>query len=380
MKLEKVTNSAKSATKRWYDDACGTALALEFVGERWALLVMRELVYGPRRFGEIRGNLPGISANVLTQRLESLEDAGIVVRRRLPSPANVQVYELTRWGLEAAPLMRGLGRWAARSPRHDPFAFMSPASAMMSLETLVDADRAARTPLTVAFRFPADGFVVRTGGAELAIIREEAADVDVTFTGDTMAMRRTVYGKAPLTVDGAGGTLAFKGDRAAAERFIDLFSLPEKAGARIDTVERVIPASRAAVWDALTDPDRLARWVSPTGMTAAVDAFDLRPGGGYRMTLTYESPRHSGKSGGGRDEVAVRFVAIEPEARLDELVDFTSDDPAFAGTMKMTWLIEPAGADTRVIVHATDVPSGIEAEAHRRGMASSLENLAAFLA
>ena len=120
MKLEKVTNSEKAAEKRWYDDACGTALALEFVGERWSLLIIRELMFGPRRFGEIKANLPGISANVLTQRLESLEDAGIVVRRRLPSPANVQVYDLTDWGREAEVAIREMGRWAARSPRHDP--------------------------------------------------------------------------------------------------------------------------------------------------------------------------------------------------------------------------------------------------------------------
>jgi DNA-binding HxlR family transcriptional regulator len=225
MKLEKVTIVANSAAKRWYDDACGTALALEFVGERWALLVMRELVFGPRRFGEIKANLPGISANVLTQRLESLEDAGILVRRKLPSPANVQVYELTEWGHEAAPVMRDLGRWAARSPRHNPLAFMSPASAMMSLETLVDAERATQTALAMAFHFPADRFVVRTGPEGLRVTRGEAKDVDATFTGDTMAMRHTIYGKVPL---GGETGLACEGDHEAARRFIDLFKLPEK--------------------------------------------------------------------------------------------------------------------------------------------------------
>lgn len=225
MKLEKITEEPKLAQKRWYDDACGTALALEFVGERWALLVMRELVYGPRRFGEIRNNLPGISANVLTQRLESLEDAGIVVRRKLPSPANVQVYELTEWGHEAAPLMRDLGRWAARSPRHDPLAFMSAASAMMSLETLVDPLRVGESELMIGFHFPSDRFVVRTGVAGLIVTRGESDAADVTFTGDTMAMRVTIYGKAPL---GTGGLVA-DGDMAKAQRFIDLFTLPEKA-------------------------------------------------------------------------------------------------------------------------------------------------------
>lgn len=232
MKLDKVTKTKSSRDeanmKRWYDDACGTAFALEFIGERWALLVMRELMFGPRRFGEIKANLPGISANVLTQRLEGLEAADILVRRRLSSPANVQVYELTPWGLDAGPLIRDLGRWAARSPRHDPMLFMSPASAMMSLQTLVDHTRVTEVDLTVAFRFPADHFVARTGATGLTIARGETDDAVVTFTGDTMAMRHTIYGKAPLTREGEGGTLAVNGDFSAARTFVDLFALPEK--------------------------------------------------------------------------------------------------------------------------------------------------------
>lgn len=225
MKLEKVTNSEKSATKRWYDDACGTALALEFIGERWSLLIMRELMYGPRRFGEIKANLSGISANVLTQRLEGLEAAAIVVRRRLPSPANVQVYDLTDWGRESGPVMRLMGHWAARSPRHDPMAFMSAASAMMSLETLLDTERAADTAMTVAFRFPNDAFVAQVADGRIATRRGETDTADVTFTGDTMAMRRTIYGKEGFDRD---GILTVAGDYTLAQTFVDLFALPEK--------------------------------------------------------------------------------------------------------------------------------------------------------
>ena len=227
MKLEKVTSTGKAVEKRWYDDACGTALALEFVGERWSLLVIRELMFGPRRFGEIKANLPGISANVLTQRLESLEGAGIVVRRRLPSPANVQVYDLTDWGREAEVAIREMGRWAARSPRHDPFAFMSTASAMISLRTLIDPVAASALTATVAFRFPADGFVATLAAGALAIVRGETANADVTFTGDTMALRRTFYGKEGFDRE---GLLQVVGDRVLAERFVDLFRLPEKIG------------------------------------------------------------------------------------------------------------------------------------------------------
>lgn len=202
---------------------------------------MRELMFGPRRFGALKATLPGISANVLTQRLEGLEQNGILTRYRLPSPANVQVYDLTAWGRESESIMRDLGRWAARSPRHDPMLYMSPASAMISLRTLIDRDRAVGEAMTIAFRFPDDAFVARLGvagldvagpgGGDLAIVRGETDDADVTFTGDTMAMRVTVYGKAPLSRDGDGGTLAVSGDLDVARRFVDLFALPEKVDA-----------------------------------------------------------------------------------------------------------------------------------------------------
>ncbi|MBA3577769.1 MAG: helix-turn-helix transcriptional regulator, partial [Sphingomonas sp.] len=101
MTLQKITIPRKGEARRGYGDACGTAHALELIGERWALLVLRELMLGPRRFTELKAELPGISANVLTQRLAELEERGLVRRTRLPPPASVQVYEATRWGLEA---------------------------------------------------------------------------------------------------------------------------------------------------------------------------------------------------------------------------------------------------------------------------------------
>ncbi|HYJ29191.1 MAG TPA: helix-turn-helix domain-containing protein, partial [Allosphingosinicella sp.] len=125
MKLQRTTDSGP---KRRYDDACGAAHALDLAGERWALLVMRELMLGPKRFTDLRADLPGISANVLTQRLEGLESAGVLARRRLPPPAPAQVYELTPWGYEAEPIFQVLGRWAARSPSHDPSLPLSAAS------------------------------------------------------------------------------------------------------------------------------------------------------------------------------------------------------------------------------------------------------------
>ena len=141
MKLEKMTETARVAEKRWYDDACGTALAMELVGERWSLLIVRELMFGPRRFGELRAGLPGISANVLTQRLAGMEQVGILARRKLPPPASVQVYELTEWGYRSEVAIQELGRWAVQSPLHDATLPFSAASAMLSFRTMIDRTR-----------------------------------------------------------------------------------------------------------------------------------------------------------------------------------------------------------------------------------------------
>ena len=110
MQLDKVTKTRQIEDKRRYDDACGLAHALDLVGERWALLVLRELMFGPRRFSGLRRDLPGISANVLSQRLMELEQRGLVRRTQLAPPASVQVYEATEWGLEAAPVSTELHR------------------------------------------------------------------------------------------------------------------------------------------------------------------------------------------------------------------------------------------------------------------------------
>src|ERR1700740_2126113 len=138
MELEKITRASKTAEKRWYDDACGTALAMELVGERWSLLIVRELMFGPRRFSELRRTLAGISANVLTQRLQGLEDAGVLPRQELPPPASVQVYALPPWGYRSETAIQELGRWAVQSPRHDTTLPLSAASLMLSFRTMID--------------------------------------------------------------------------------------------------------------------------------------------------------------------------------------------------------------------------------------------------
>ncbi|WP_448501788.1 winged helix-turn-helix transcriptional regulator [Sphingomonas sp.] len=222
-----MTSGDAVATERWYDDACGTAMALEIFGERWSLLVMRELMLGPRRFGELKAQLGGISANVLTQRLDSLQRSGVLTRQRLPPPANVQVYELTPWGYEVEPVLQAMGRWATRSPLHDPMLPLSPVSAMLSLRTMLPENRPP-LGMTLAFRFPGDAFVGRLDGDGLAIERGETDGADVTFETDPTTFALLVYGKRPFEDAEAGGTLTLTGDRRLAQAFVDLFALPPK--------------------------------------------------------------------------------------------------------------------------------------------------------
>lgn len=224
MKSEKVTKFRQSEEKRRYDDACGLAHALELVGERWAMLVLRELAYGPRRFSELRADLQGISANVLTQRLTELEARGLVRKVKLPPPASVQVYQATDWGLEAIPVIASLGRWAARSPAHDPQQPMSHVSLIMSLQTLLSPALADGMRARIGFRLGDASYVATLEDGRLDIERGEVVDCDVEFTGTSSEVAAVIHGGAPLN------TIDIKGDLALAKRFITLFPLPPKVG------------------------------------------------------------------------------------------------------------------------------------------------------
>ncbi|MFL5816934.1 MAG: SRPBCC family protein [Conexibacter sp.] len=151
--------------------------------------------------------------------------------------------------------------------------------------------------------------------------------------------------------------------------------------ARTDVASRVIPASPETVFAALVDPDALRAWLPPDGMSGRFERFDARPGGSYRLILTYaDGSSARGKATADTDVVEARFVAIVPGARVVQAVDFVSDDSAFSGTMTMTWEVAPVEGGTRVEIRADDVPAGISAEDHAAGLASSLRNLAAYVA
>ena len=223
MELENITIVGRTDEKRRYDDACAAAHGMDLIGERWSMPLIRELLLGPRRFGDLKTSLNGISANVLSQRLEGLEMAGVLLRRKLPPPASVQVYELTPWGYEAAPIFQALGRWAVRSPRHDPMRPFSPVSLMLSLRTMLNAQAAgnlaARIQLGMAGEYY---FWIREMG-EVRIGRGEIDLPDLIIRGSPSDIAGYVYAGAPLS------SIEIEGDAKLAARLPSLFPMPPKA-------------------------------------------------------------------------------------------------------------------------------------------------------
>ena len=229
MKLEKVTDMRSEGVKRRYDDACAATHGMDIIGERWALPIMRELMLGPRRFGELRRSLPAISANVLTQRLGDLEDAGIVRRSKLPPPASVQVYGLTEWGQQAGPVFQALGRWAARSPLHDPTRPFSPVSLLLSLRTMIDVERAGDLVARLGFRFGDEDFHWTIDHGAVALGRGLPTNPHVVFGGEPGGVAALVYAGVPAEALEAEGKLTVEGDRTLAARLRDFFPMPDKA-------------------------------------------------------------------------------------------------------------------------------------------------------
>jgi DNA-binding HxlR family transcriptional regulator len=192
------------------------------VGERWSMLVLRELAYGPRRFSELKADLQGISANVLTQRLNELEARQLVRKIKLPPPASVQVYEATEWGHEAVPLIASLGRWAARSPCHDPTLPMSHVSIIMSLQTLLSPALAGNLDARIGFRLGDADYTTHIHDGRLDVRRGECEDCDLIFTGSPTDVAAVIHGGAPFDL------IKVEGDLDLARRFVKLFPLPPK--------------------------------------------------------------------------------------------------------------------------------------------------------
>lgn len=213
---------------RSYEEGCIAAHALDLIGDRWALLVVRELMLGPRRFGALRRGMPGISANILTRRLTELETQGILTRRMLPPPADLAVYELTAAGLALWPVLRALCLWGAAQPGHDPRQFISPAALMLSMA----ATWVAGAPdLSAGFDLAGDSFRVTIAAGRYHVARAAAEGADLQFGGTPNALAAVIYGPVPLAGHVAAGTLAFAGPVDLGQRFIDGFALRREPAA-----------------------------------------------------------------------------------------------------------------------------------------------------
>lgn len=217
------------ATLRTYDDGCAAAHALDLVGERWALLVVRELLLGPKRFTDLRAGIPKASPNVLAQRLRELERAGVVRRRKLPPPAASRVYELTEWGEELEPVVISLGRWGARSPSRPCDAKLGVDSLILSFRTMFDPRAADGLKASYELRLGENRFRAVVVDGRFKIARGGAEQPDATIETDAGTLAALVYDGRQLAEAVRSGDLKIEGDESAVERFLGLFYLPEPA-------------------------------------------------------------------------------------------------------------------------------------------------------
>jgi DNA-binding HxlR family transcriptional regulator len=215
-------------TKRSYGEACRFAHALDLVGERWALLVVRELLLGPKRFTDLRTGLPHASSNILSERLRDLEQGGVIQRRKLPPPAASVVYELTEWGRELEPVVTKLGAWGARSPFPPDSEEIGPDSIVLALRSLFDAAAAADLSATYELRIGEQRFRVEIANGELDLNRGRATDPDVSLTApDAPTLAAVLTDQLPLDDALVSGAVQIEGGKQAAKRFLRLFPMPE---------------------------------------------------------------------------------------------------------------------------------------------------------
>jgi DNA-binding HxlR family transcriptional regulator len=200
-------------TRTTIEDGCGIAHSQQLLGQRWALLVVRELLLGPKRFTDLRRGIPDISPNVLGQRLRELEDSGIVARRRLAPPAAAQVYELTEWGRELEPAVLALGRWASHSPSFPLGAEMGADSLVLALKTAFDPAKAGDLEATYELRLGELPFEIAVKGGALAASRGEAGYPDATIGSDTGTIAGVVFGGYPLGRAVESGEIEIEGSR-----------------------------------------------------------------------------------------------------------------------------------------------------------------------
>jgi DNA-binding HxlR family transcriptional regulator len=216
------------ATKRTYGEACRFAYALDLVGERWALLVVRELLLGPKRFTDLRAGLPHASTNILSDRLRELEHNAIVSRRKLPPPAGSTVYELTEWGRELEPVVTQLGAWGARSPVPPDSQEIGPDSIVLALRSLFDAEAAGDLSASYNLQVGEDRFRVDVVAGRVELGRGAANDPEVSLSfPDAPTTAAVLTSQLDIEQAIASGALEIEGAKQSAKRFLRLFPMPE---------------------------------------------------------------------------------------------------------------------------------------------------------
>ena len=215
------------ATKRTYGDRCGVARALDLVGERWALLVVRELLLGPKRFTDLRAGLPNLGPDILSQRLRDLEAIGVLRRAKLPPPSGAHVYELTEWGLELEPVVLGLGAWGSRAPFPAGDARLGVDSAVLALKTLFDPAAAGSIDEEIELRLDGERFRARVANGAFDVARGDAVAPLAVIETDPGTLARVLWHGRRLTAALRSGDVRIEGDHAAARRFLALFPAPK---------------------------------------------------------------------------------------------------------------------------------------------------------
>src|SRR3954447_3511793 len=205
---------------RTYGDRCGVARALDVVGERWALLIVRELLLGPKRFTDLRAGLPHVSPAVLSQRLRELEEAGVLQRTTLPPPAGSRVYELTDRGLGLEPVVLALGRWGSAAPVPPGEPRMSEDALVIALKTMIDPAAADGLEKRYELRLNQQRFRVDVADGGLDAARGPADGADATIEADVGTLATVLWH------GGAPGDLTTTGDGRAVKRFLRLFRPP----------------------------------------------------------------------------------------------------------------------------------------------------------
>ncbi|MBD9526126.1 MULTISPECIES: winged helix-turn-helix transcriptional regulator [Paracoccus] len=224
-----------------YDEGCLGAHALNFIGDRWALLVVRELMFAPKRFQMIRAGMPGITASVLTQRLGQLTQTAIIAHDPV-----LGIYTLTDLGRALHPLLTELCRWALLLPGHDPRKFISISALMISISATVDRARAAGSPLRAGFLSGTEGFEVVLSANGLPQVRAvRAPDADFVLEGSGNALAAAVYGPPPTAL-AAAGRIALHGDPVAAQEFTSFFSVTPQTRSSSDSPEEIVQAPAAS--------------------------------------------------------------------------------------------------------------------------------------